>query len=482
MNEYQKKNPWARNTRHSPPGPPGEFLLGNVRPFVRDPLGFIAACTRDYGKVVRIPYFFRSLYLLSDPDDIESVLVSNHANFIKPAVLRMPGVRRVMGNGLVTSDGEFWRRQRRLAQPAFHRERVAGYSRVAVQATQQMLQRWRGTDVVDLHREMMKLTLQIVSKTLFNAEVSEEESDIGQALDDCIQLFAMLWTFKGFFMQYFPIPSADRNRLRAAAEKLDRSIYRIIAEHRQNGDAGDLLSLLIAAQDNDGSQMTDQQLRDEAMTLFLAGHETTAIALCWVWLLLMDAPDVEKKLHNELHQVLDERLPTFEDISRLPYTESIVKEAIRLYPPIWSVGRHALNDFAAGGYTIPGGSEVIISQWVNHRNPEYFEQPDRFWPERWTEAFARQLAKFAYFPFSAGPRNCIGSGFAMMEATLILATMAQNISLRRVSTSFVKPFPSITLRPQGDLRVGVMPRVAVGVDTKSTGACPHPETTLSIHI
>ncbi|HUD47121.1 MAG TPA: cytochrome P450 [Candidatus Baltobacteraceae bacterium] len=458
------------NRPNKPPGLKGDPIFGCMRQYIRDPLGFVADAARDYGSVVCFPFLWRKVYLLSGPADIEAVLMTNHANFIKTALLRTPGVQRVMGNGLVTSDGEFWRRQRRLAQPAFHHARIAAYSNVAVQFAHELLQGWRNLAVVDLRKEMMKLTLGIVAKTLFNADTKGEENEIGQSLDTCIRLFATQWTLRGIFMQRFPTP--DRRRLFSAAEKLDRAVYRIIAEHRKMGDTGDLLSLLVAAQDEDGSQMTDEQLRDEAMTLFLAGHETTAITLSWIWVLLMKSPEVEAKLHDELRALLDGRLPAFEDVTKLRYTEQIVKEAMRLYPPIWAIARQSLNEFNAGGYRIPGGSEIIISQWVNHRNPAYFDNPDKFQPERWTEAFTKQLPKYAYFPFSAGPRNCIGSGFAMMEGILILATMAQSISLRRVSTNFVRPFPSITLRPEGDLRVTVISRWNEGKEDAQKPGCP----------
>ncbi len=430
-----------------------------MRPFIRDPLGFLTQAARQHGSVVCFPFLHRKFYLLSDPADIQLVLVNMPGNFIKTANLRTPGVRLIMGNGLVTSEGEFWRRQRRLAQPGFHRDRIASYSHVAVNCADQMLKQWRPSEPLDLLKEMMRLTLRIVAKTLFNAEVNDSDSEIGEALNTCIQLFATQWTFKGFFLQHFP--TADRRKLRLAVERLDQVIYRIIKEHRRNGGAGDLLSMLMDAQDQDGSQMTDKQLRDEAMTLFLAGHETTAILLSWAWLLLMQAPEVEQKLHAELGAVLGDRLPTFDDLPKLRYADQIIKESMRIYPPIWGIARQVLADFEASGYRIPAGSEVIISQWVNHHDSKYFERPEEFRPERWTEEFCKELPKFAFFPFSAGPRNCIGSGFAMMEAVLVLATIAQRISFRRTSTNPITPFPSITLRPQGDLSVKPIPRVPV---------------------
>jgi cytochrome P450 len=430
-----------KDRKSQPPGPRGELILGNMRPFIRDPLAFLTQAARQYGKVVCFPFLHRKFYLLSDPDDIELVLVKYHTNFIKTASLRTSGVQQVMGNGLVTSEGEFWRKQRRLAQPGFHRERIAGYSHLAVSFADQMLKRWKPSEPVDLHKEMMRLTLRVVAKTLFNADVSRDNNEIGQALDTCIRQFATQWTFRGIFLQRFP--TADRRRLHLAVKKLNNVIYRIISEHRKEGDSNDLLSMLMSSQDEDGSQMTDEQLRDEAMTLFLAGHETTAILLCWTWLFLMQTPVVEEKLHAELRTILDGRLPTFDDLPKLRYAEQIIKESMRLYPPIWGVARQALGDFEASGYRIPAGSEVIMSQWVNHRDSKYFEEPQEFRPERWTEEFAKQLPKFAYFPFSAGPRNCIGSGFVMMESVLVLATMAQRISLQRTSSDPITLFPSI---------------------------------------
>lgn len=441
-----------RATLPTAPGPRGGWALGSLRPFARDPLGFLTSCARDYGDVVRLRFLTRQVFLLNGLADVEAVLSTQAAKFVKPASLRTPGVRRVMGQGLVTSDGEFWRRQRRLAQPAFHRERIAGYAEVAATETAAAIDRWIPGRVIDLHKEMMALTLRIVARTLFDADVGRDDDAIGLALNTCIEMFATQWTLKGIFLQ--GLPTRAWRRLQAAAARLDAEVFRIIREHRESGrDRGDLLSMLLRAQDDDGSGMTDQQLRDEAMTIFLAGHETTANALSWTWHLLMQSPAATAALQAEADTVLGGRLPRFEDLPRLVFAERVIKESMRLYPPVWAVGRQVREAFDAGGYRIPAGAQVVVSQWLLHRDSRWFDQPAEFRPERWTAEFAASLPKYAYLPFSAGPRNCIGSGFAMMEAVVLLTVMASRIQVRAAHGSAVTPFPSITLRPASGVPV-----------------------------
>lgn len=432
-------------------------MLGSLRPFARDPLGFLTGCAREYGDVVRIRFLNRHVFLLNDLRDVEAVLATQASKFRKPASLRTPGVRRIMGLGLVTSDGEFWRRQRRLAQPAFHRERIAGYAGVAAGFAARMVESWPLGRELDLQKEMMALTLRIVAKTLFDAEIHDTQDEIGESLDTCIEMFARQWTLSGIFLQGLPTPTW--RRLQAAAARLDEVIHRIIREHRAGGtDRGDLLSMLLAAQDDDGARMTDQQLRDEALTLFLAGHETTANALCWTWHLLMQSPGAVAALEEEVDEVLGDRLPRFEDLPRLRYTEQVVKESMRLYPPVWAVGREVVEDFTAGGFRIPAGAQIVISQWILHRDRRWFDAPEEFRPERWAEGLAERLPKYAYIPFSAGPRNCIGSSFAMMEAMVILAVMVSRARLQRAGHGETTAFPSITLRPSGNVQVTVSRR------------------------
>lgn len=430
-----------------PPGPNSAKWRGNYKEFRRDPLGFMTRIAREHGDVVGIRYYKYRVFIFNNPDDIAAVLVTHNRKFIKGRALRAN--KRLFGEGLLTSEGDVWRRQRRLAQPAFHRERIAGYADTMVKFAERMLQNWRAGAQLNVHDEMMGLTLAIVAKTLFDADVTKEAREIGDALEVVMQvntdprrlLFVPAW-----------LPTPANIAMRRAARRLDRVIYRIISERRANQhDAGDLLSLLLNAQDDDGSRMTDTQLRDEAVTIFLAGHETTAITLSWTWWLLAQHPHVEAKLHDELATVLRGRAPTFDDLPRLRYLEFILTESLRLYPPAWSMVRMAIEDAEIGGYRIPAGSGVAISQYVVHRDPRFFDAPDEFRPERWEGDLAKRLPKFAYFPFGGGPRICIGNSFALMEASLVLATVAQKFRLSLVPGQRVEPLPSITLRPKNGI-------------------------------
>jgi cytochrome P450 len=438
-----------------PPGPKGTFLLGNLSGFNRDPLGFLTRCARAYGDVVYLRTFNLPVYLVSHPDQIEEVLVTQNRNFIKDKGLRLRPGRRLFGNGLLTSEGEFWIRQRRLAQPAFHRERIAAYGEVMVAYTERMLDEWRAGEARDFHQDMMRLTLEIVAKTLFDAEAADEADEVSQALEAVQEQFSAQGSLSQLLGNFLPTPSYLR--FQKAVKRLDEIIYRIIEQHRGQ-QTGDLLSLLLEAQDEDGSQMTDRQLRDEAITLFLAGHETTALALSWTCYLLGQHPAAEEQLVAELEEVLGDRAPGVADLPRLRYTEMIVKEARRLYPPAWGIGREALESCAIGGYRVPAGAQVMMCQWIVHRDPRYFDEPEAFRPERWADDLAKRLPKYAYFPFGGGPRLCIGNSLATMEATLILATIAQQFQLTLLPEHPVTLLPSITLRPKEGVKVRLAER------------------------
>ena len=367
-----------------PQGPKGGRVMGNMREFNRDTLGFVGRCAREFGDVVLTRFLYVPAYFLFHPEHIEYVLASGSKNFIKPISFKSPFFRRLVGNGLVTSEGDFWRRQRRLAQPAFHRDRTSAYGETMVAFTERALDSWRDGETLDAHEEMMRLTQAIVVKTLFGADVSDEADRVGAALRRIVEPFAAQATLKWILDNRLPTPGHFRyNR---AVREIDRVVYHIISERRASGAGeGDLLSMLLRAQDEDGTQMTDRQLRDEVMTLFIAGHETTALTLTWAWYLLAQNPEAEKKLHAELDRVLEGgRLPTVEDLPALRYAEMVVAETMRLYPPAWAIGRLAIEDHEAGGYLIPRGSLVLASQYVMHRDPRFFPDPERFRPERWT--------------------------------------------------------------------------------------------------
>jgi cytochrome P450 len=442
--------------RRRPPGPKGLPFLGNLLDFGRDVLRYYAEWSRDYGDIVALRLAGWPAVLINRPDYAEYVLVRNPQNFIKfPFFFRH--VRAIFGQGLLTSEGEFWHRQRRLAAPAFHSQRLASYGDATVRYTERMLENWQPGELRDVHADTMALTLRIAAKVLFDAEVERDVADIGRAISTVVEEIAV--RFRRPFAIPDAIPIPGNVRYVRGVRRIDQLVTKIIRERREQGeDRGDLLSMLMLARDDEGQSMSEGQLRDEVITLLLAGHETTALALSWTWYLLAQHSDVDTKLAAELRDVLGGRAPTVGDLPQLRYTEQVVTEAMRLYPPAWGFGREALADCEIGGYAIPAGTTIIISPWVSHRDPRYFDQPAEFRPERWSGDFARQLPRFAYMPFGGGPRICIGNRFAMMEAVLILATVAQRFRLQWHGTRPVVPQPSITLRPKGGVWVKLAPR------------------------
>ena len=440
-----------------PPGPKGTLIMGVMREFNRDTLGFITRL-REYGDVVRSRFLYLHAYFLYNPNDIESLLTTNAKSYRKARSLRSPFFYRLVGNGLVTSEGDFWRRQRRLAQPAFHRQRISSYGDVMVQYAERAIDKWQDGEHRDIARDMTRLTLEIVVKTLFNSDVSNDADHVGQILTGLVKPFASQATLKWIADNRLPTPG--HRRYFNAVSEIDRIVYRIIAERRASGyDEGDLLSMLLQAQDDDGTQMTDQQLRDEVMTLFLAGHETTALALSWSWYLLATHPEAEKKFHAELEEVLGGRAPNVSDLPRLKYTEMIAKEAMRLYPPAYAVGREAIEETEIGGFRVPKGTQLFAFQYVTHRDERYFDEPDAFKPERWAPEIAERLPKYAYFPFGGGPRQCIGNYFAMMEIVLLMATIGQRFRFRLDSEHKVEVLPVLSLRPRDGIKAYIQPRI-----------------------
>jgi cytochrome P450 len=425
-----------------------------VREYARDPLGFLSRCVREYGDVVELRFMGQPIYLLADPGLIEYVLVENNRNFTKTRILKRN--RRLLGEGLLISEGEFWRRQRRLAQPAFHRKRVAAYGEVMAAFAERSLGAWRDGQTIDVHEEMMHLTLEIVAKCLFDADVGARATDVGKAMKVALEDFSsqrrLLRIPKG-------IPTPHNIRFEMAARRLDGVVSAIIENRRKSEeDRGDLLSILMLAEDDCGERMTDKQLRDEVMTLFLAGHETTANALSWTFWLLSLNPEVEHELAEELARVLGGRPPTTSDLPTLPYVECVLKESMRLYPPAWVVGREAIAECEVGGYRMAAGTTALMSQWIVHRDHRYHEDPERFDPDRWTAQYEKALPRFAYFPFGGGPRQCIGASFAMTEACLILAAVAQRFKMELAPGQRVEPYASITLRPEKGIRMTLVER------------------------
>jgi len=434
-----------------PPGPQGLPLLGVTLDLRRDPLRFLRRMAREYGDIVYFPLFLQSRVLLSHPDDIEQVLVVQQQKFHKGQLLK-EATNRVLGQGLLTSEGEFWRRQRRLVQPAFQRPRIAEYAPVVVDLARAHIETWRDGEARDLAEEMMQITMSIAVKTLFGMELKEEALAAGQALTTVTRY--EMRRLRSPFHVPVNLPTKTRRHAEEAYEFLDSVVYRIIAERRARREQGsDLLSVLINATDEDGTQMTARQLRDETMTIFLAGYETTALALSWLWYLLAENPRTELCLHDELDHGLGGRLPSLEDLERLPYLDSVIKETLRLYPPAYVLGRTAIEPFGIGAYFFPEGTTVLMSQWVVHRDRRFFTDPYVFRPERWLDGLAERLPTFAYFPFGGGPRRCLGQGFALMEAALVAATLAQRYRFRPVPDHLVVPEPLVTLRPKHGIRM-----------------------------
>jgi cytochrome P450 len=441
-----------------PPSPRRKPIVGHLMEFRRDPLGFLLESAHKHGDIVYFKFGPQNIFLFNHPDYIRDVLVTNNRNFVKSRGLEM--AKKFLGEGLLTNEGEFHRRQRRLAQPAFHHKRINAYAEVMADYAARTSERWRAGETLDVSQEMMRLTLAIVGKTLFDADVESEAKEIGEALTDIMQLFDRITTPFAWLLELLPLPS--NYRFLKAKQRLDATIYRIINEHRAGGeDRGDLLSMLLLAQDEegDGGSMTDRQLRDEAMTIFLAGHETTANALTWAWYLLSQHPEVEAKMHAEIDSALGGNLPTAEDMAKLRYTEMVFAEAMRLYPPAWTVGRRTLEDYPIDRYVAPSGSIILMSQYVMHHDSRYYPDPFKFDPERWTTEARAARPKFSYFPFGGGPRVCIGEQFAWMEGVLLIATIAQRWKMRLAEGQRVEPKPMITLRPRYGMRMKVERRV-----------------------
>jgi len=436
-----------------PPGPRKKPLWGDLWDFRRDPIKFLTVA-KSYGDIVFLRLGNQDIYLLNHPDFIKEVLVNQPRNFHKGRGLQRS--KRLLGEGLLTSEEDFHKRQRRLVQPAFHRQRIANYAKVMVDYAVNTRESWKAGTTISVSEEMMRLTLGIVAKTLFDADVEKDANELGQAMSVFVKSFDFLTLPFVEILEKLPLP-----RVRAfnnARDLLDKTIYRIINERRaKRQDVGDLMSMLLMAQDEegDGKGMNDLQVRDEVMTLFIAGHETTANALTWTWYLLSQHPEIEAKVWQEIDQVLLGRVPTAEDYPKLKYLEMVLSESMRLYPPAWVIGRRVVKECQVGEYTLPVNSIAFMSQYLMHHDERYFPEPDKFDPERWTVEAREKRPKHSYFPFGGGPRQCIGEPFAWMEGVLLLATIAQKWRLSLAPGSKVEIQPMITLRAKNDIPMQV---------------------------
>ncbi|HEV2418694.1 MAG TPA: cytochrome P450 [Terriglobia bacterium] len=446
-----------------PPGPKGHFLLGSLPEIRKDELDFLTRIVREHGDVVRVKVVNIPAYVISRPDLIEYVLITNQKNFIKSVYLTES--KALFGEGILTSDGSFWRRQRRMLQPAFHRDRVAVYCRSMVKHAARMLDGWRDGETRDIHRDMMQVTMEIIAHVLFGENISGETQAIGEALGVFFEQFD-----ERFGLYSIPewLPTPGNLRYRKAMRQLNEKVNAIIHKKRAlRQDNGDILSALFEARDENGEGMTETQVRDEMMTLFFTGHETTALALSWAWYLLGQNPRAAEKLEAEVDMVLGGREPTYEDLPRLPYTEMVFKESIRLYPPAYAVVRAAVEDCEIGGYHIRAKSTIAMFPYVTQRDPRTFDRPEEFIPERWENDFQKTLPRCAYFPFGAGPRLCIGDGFAKAEVPLLLAAIAQKYHIELAPDHPVLLSPSLTLRPRKGIKVVIHKRKPATVAARS---------------
>ena len=438
--------------RGLPPGPKGRFLIGSLLDLGSDWFGYLRKCEQDYGDVVFFRFGGVPICLLTHPDAVEQVLVTNSSNFVKSRAYR--AISRILGKGLLTNEGEPWQRQRKLIQPAFRHESLVPYARVMVESADRVFGRWRDGETRDIHKDMMRATLEIVASTLLGCDASEKAKTVSAALEVVAEKFLNQASLAFLLPAGLPLPGALS--LQRAIRVLDRIIYDVIRERRTSGQTrGDLLDTLLRAQDRETGQMSDAQLRDELMTLFLAGHETTAIALSWTTYLLAQHPEVDAQLAEELDTVLGGRAPAFEDLPKLRFTEMVIKESMRLYPPVWGFSRQALRAFEVDGYQLPAGTNAFMMQWVTQRDPRFFPEPEKFDPLRWREDPVRsgKIPRFAYFPFGGGPRVCVGAAFAMLEATLLLARISQRFRFSVAPGERAEIHPSVTLRPKRGIKL-----------------------------
>jgi len=445
------------NKTKLPPGPKTKLPLGHLFSFRRDSIAFLKEIGHTYGDIVHFRIGPLRLVLLNHPDFIKEVLTTHHRNFVKGRPLEM--AKELLGEGLLTSEGEFHKRQSQIIQPAFHRKMIESYSSAMTEYTLRLMKTWESGMQVDMMEEMEKLSTAIAGKTLFNVDVEQEAPEISQALNVAKSLFGRVSIPFSEWLLKLPIPST--RQFYKAKARLDETIYRIIEERRRNPlDNGDLLSLLLRAQaeGSNGDAVSNQHIRDEALTLFLTALDTTSIALNWTWYLLSQNPEAEAKLQEEIDRELKGRTPTAEDIPRLKYTRMVFGEAMRLFPPVYIISRQALEDFPMDRYVIPAGTIILMSPYLIHHDPRFHPSPEAFNPEAWEQHSNSLSSKYEYFPFSKGPRSCIGESYAWMEGILVLATIAQSWSVQLVPNHPVALLQLINLRPQHGMKMNLFRR------------------------
>jgi cytochrome P450 len=431
--------------------PKGKLITGHTKEFQADPLGFLKKVS-SYGEVVKIRFApFQNVYLVSNPEMIKQVLVTKQKYFVKSKDFQ--ALKTFIGEGLLTSEKETHMRHRKLIQPAFKWSHITNYGQDMIDITTDYLSKWEDGDERSITQDMMDITLGIISKTMFSMDFKEGYSILGKPLETAMRMAVK--RMRALVNLPLWIPTKTNLEHNEAIDKLNEVLYNIIEKRRQDNERhDDMLGILMDARDDDGINMTDTQVRDELMTIFLAGHETTANALSWTYYLLSQHPEVQKKLFDEIDSVIGSRNPVPEDFMKLPYTQNIMRESMRIYPPVYVIAREVEEEIEIGGYQFKKGDTIMVSQYVMHHKPEYFPDPESFRPERFENNFIKTIPSYAYFPFGGGPRVCIGNHFAMMEAVLILATISRcfKVNLARDHRPVI-PYPSITLRPRGGLRM-----------------------------
>ena len=439
-----------------PQGPPGIYGARNTLRFASNPLPWLRGLADEHGDLVRMKLLGRHYLIVSHPDDIERILVKE-ARIMK----REDGVKiigRVLGQGLLTSEGDLWKRQRKLMAQAFSAKRIHDYGAAMVRVADEALGHWRSGQTANLHQEMTRITMKVVADVLFGASMDARNVEVVGGALEVINEYAS-GSVEALLRVSKWMPTPRNVRVNRAVAALDRVVYGIIARRRAGEQRDDLLGTLLAARDDDGAGMSDSQLRDEVMTLFLAGHETTSLALAHALYLLSKHPVIDRRLHEETASALQGRIPTADDLRALPFTDWVLKETMRLYPPAWATGRENTEAFEIRGLKIPVGTQLIASQWLVHRDARWFPNPEGFDPERWSPERAKDVPRYAYFPFGGGPRVCIGNHFAMMEATLLLALIVQRFRIELLAGERLDLKPAVTLRQKGSgLRVRIVAR------------------------
>lgn len=439
--------------------PPAHPVFGHLLAFRKDALGFLTHCARGYGPVVPLRMLHKPAFLLLDSADIERVLVTDHKDFKKPEWLRTAAVRRVLGDGLVTSDDAAWRQQRHACQPAFQPRRMEAYAALMMTLADRALSEWRPGQTRPLQQDMAQLALRIVAHTLLDVEETGWSEEASAAVDTLMARFTAQRSLFGMI----PLPATPAER--RAERHLDKAVETLLRRHAERPETEPLdlkhspmLSMLRCPVAAGGEGVQGLPLRGQVKTFLSAGHESSALTLVWAFLLLAHSPAAEAALLQELETTLRGRAPSYADLPDLPFAQAIVQETLRLYPPVWMTGRQSLNPCEIGGFHIPTGALMMTSQWAVQRLPQHFPCPDDFRPERWIDGETAHLPRFAYFPFGGGPRICIGQNFALVEAILLLATIAQRFHLEPEPASELQPWPSMTLRPPTGIKMRLTAR------------------------